>query len=61
MSGKAACIRLNPADNCAVALENLKKGSSYPAGNRTVPGVQNIERGHKIALADLSAGDSIIR
>lgn len=61
MSGKAACIRLNPADNCAVALENLKKGQSYPVGSRMVLCGQDIERGHKIALFDLSAGDPVIK
>ena len=61
MSEKAACIRLTPADNCAVALENLKKGRSYPVGNRTVICGQDIERGHKMALVDLSAGDFVVK
>ena len=61
MSKKAVCIRLSPADNCAVALEDLKKGQICPVGDRTVLCRQDIARGHKIALADLPSGETVIK
>ena len=61
MSKKAACICLSPADNCAVALEDLKEGRSYPVGSRTILCRQDIERGHKMALVDLAVGDPVIK
>ena len=50
-------LRINPADNVAVALTDLSKGES-------VEGVvlsEDIPRGHKIVLEDLSEGDNVIK
>ena len=50
-------IKINPADNVAVALEDL-------AGGEVVEGVTlkvNVPRGHKIVLRDLKAGDDVIK
>ena len=50
-------IKINPADNVAVALEDLAKGD-------VVEGVtlsMDIPRGHKIVLKDLKAGDNVIK
>lgn len=50
-------IKINPADNVAVALEDLSKGE-------VVEGVtlsMDIPRGHKIVLQDLKAGDNVIK
>ena len=50
-------IKINPADNVAVALEDLSKGE-------VVEGVtlsMDIPRGHKIVLAPLKAGDNVIK
>ena len=50
-------IKINPADNVAVALEDLSKGS-------VVEGVtlsMDIPRGHKIVLNDLKAGENVIK
>ena len=46
-------IKINPADNVAVALQDLTKGA-------VVEGVtlsMDIPRGHKIVLHDLKAGE----
>ncbi|MBQ9410469.1 MAG: altronate dehydratase [Bacteroidales bacterium] len=50
-------IKINPADNVAVALQDLLKGE-------VVEGVAlqtDIPRGHKIVLTDLKAGDNVIK
>ena len=50
-------IKINPADNVAVALRDLSKGDS-------VEGVvlsMDIPRGHKIVLRDLKAGENVIK
>ena len=50
-------IKINPADNVAVALQDLAKGE-------VVEGVtlgMDIPRGHKIVLKDLKAGEDVIK
>lgn len=50
-------IKINPDDNVAVALTDLKAGD-------VVLGVtlgQDVPRGHKITLCDLKAGDNVIK
>ncbi len=50
-------IKINPADNVAVALEDLSKGE-------VVEGVvlsMDIPRGHKIVLEGLKAGENVIK
>ena len=50
-------IKINPADNVAVALQDLSKGA-------VVEGVtlsMDVPRGHKIVLRDLKAGDNVIK
>ena len=50
-------IKINPADNVAVALQDLQKGE-------VVEGVvlgMDIPRGHKIVLRELKAGENVIK
>ena len=50
-------IKINPADNVAVALRDLSKGA-------VVEGVtlsMDIPRGHKIVLRDLKAGENVVK
>ena len=50
-------IKINPADNVAVALQDLCKGA-------VVEGVtlsMDIPRGHKIVLHDLKAGENVVK
>ena len=50
-------IKINPADNVVVALEDLLQGE-------TVEGLQllsDVPRGHKVLLKDLHAGDDVIK
>lgn len=51
-------IRINPADNVAVALKDLK------AGTAVIDGVvlkEDIPAGHKMTLKDMAAGDNVIK
>ena len=56
-----AFLRINAADNVAVALEPLATGSviSLPEGDVTV--LEDIPAGHKIALSDIAAGEKIVK
>ena len=50
-------IKINPADNVAVALQDLAAGE-------VVEGVKlltDVPRGHKIVLRDLVAGENVIK
>ena len=50
-------IKINPADNVAVALQDLSQGT-------VVEGVtlsMDIPRGHKIVLHDLKAGENVVK
>ena len=50
-------IKINPADNVAVALQDLPKGEAVEG---VVLGM-DIPRGHKIVLQDLKVGDNVIK
>ena len=50
-------IRINPADNVAVALEDLSKGEVVEGVTLLV----DVPRGHKIVLSALKAGDNVIK
>ena len=50
-------IKINPADNVAVALEDLLKGEVVEGVTLTM----DIPRGHKIVLVGLKAGDNVIK
>ncbi len=50
-------IKINPADNVAVALEDLSKGEVVEGVTLLV----DIPRGHKIVLRDLKAGENVIK
>ena len=54
-------IKINPADNVAVATEAARKGKLYRAGDEDIVPASDIPAGHKIALRDLAAGDNIIK
>lgn len=54
-------IQINPLDNVAVALENLNPGDILQVNGRSVCVAEEIPRGHKVALTDLSAGSEVIK
>ncbi len=54
-------IRLHPRDNVAVALEDVAKGEGLSVDGLELAAAENVQRGHKIALSPIPAGESIIK
>jgi altronate hydrolase len=54
-------IRINPADNVAVAVEAARGGELYRVGDEDIVPTNDIPAGHKIALKEFAPGDSIIK
>ncbi|NLC73686.1 MAG: altronate dehydratase, partial [Clostridiales bacterium] len=57
-------IRINPEDNVAVALEDIKKDEVFNVGSSLtdiVNALDDVPRGHKIALCDIAAGTTVIK
>ena len=52
-------IRIHPGDNVAVALEDVARGEIPAAGGPAA--LEDIRRGHKMALEDIPAGGDIIK
>ena len=57
--GKA--LQIHEKDNVAVALTDLKCGEPVSIGEVTVVPSEGIGRGHKVALMDIPAGESVIK
>ncbi len=54
-------IRIHPADNVAVAVEDLPGGAEVRAGDMTVTTAEAIPAGHKLALAPIAAGAAVVK
>ncbi len=54
-------IHINPADNVAVAVEDLSKGETLHINDTAITLLQDIPAGHKIALQDFKENDNIIK
>ncbi|MBQ8424347.1 MAG: altronate dehydratase [Coprobacter sp.] len=54
-------IKINPADNVAVAIDPLKKGDCITVDGVSVVVAEDIPAGHKVALKDFSADEHIIK
>ena len=57
----AKIIRIHEKDNVAVALSPITAGEEISVGGVTVKAREDIPQGHKIALADIAEGESIIK
>ena len=56
------CIKINSADNVAVALSrDLKRGEEVIVADQTILIREDIARGHKFALCDMSQGQDVIK
>jgi altronate hydrolase len=55
------CIKINPADNVAVAINDLPQGHVVTIGEDTVTLLSDIPAGHKFALSDIPAQTDIIK
>lgn len=54
-------IQINPADNVAVAVDNLTAGTELNINGQPVTLLEDILAGHKIALKDFAVDDHIIK
>ncbi|MBQ9438747.1 MAG: altronate dehydratase [Lachnospiraceae bacterium] len=54
-------VKINPNDKVAVALTDLKAGESLQVDGVNVSIQEDIPQGHKFALADLAAGEAVIK
>lgn len=54
-------IQINPSDNVAVALTDISSGETISLDNMTITAIENIARGHKIALYDINDGSDITK
>lgn len=54
-------IQINPLDNVAVAVEDLRTGELLHVGGKIIALQQDIPAGHKVALQDFKEGDLIIK
>ena len=54
-------IRINPGDNVAVALTDIPKGSVKTVEGVEVVFLDEVKRGHKVALADIKEGAPVIK
>lgn len=54
-------VKINPADNVAVALRDYSKGETVVLDNLSVTLMEDIARGHKFALEDIKEGEAVIK
>lgn len=54
-------LKINPADNVAVALDLLKAGETVTVEGATLVLKEDVENGHKFALQDIPAGENVIK
>lgn len=54
-------MQINTRDNVAVALRDFKKGEIILAGSQSVSLLQDVPRGHKIALQPIGKGENVIK
>jgi altronate hydrolase len=54
-------IQIHPDDNVAVALADIKKGEALEAAGISLTAVEDVARGHKIALRDISEGQPVVK
>ncbi len=54
-------IRINPADNVAVAIEALKAGETIDIDGQRITLNNDVPAGHKILLSDLVEGENVIK
>lgn len=54
-------LKINDKDNVAVALEGIKKGDIFTLDGLRVEALEDIDKGHKIALRAIEAGENVIK
>lgn len=54
-------LKINPADNVAVAISPLSKGTVVDIDGDSITLVSDIPAGHKFALRDLAQGENVVK
>ncbi|MGB9840729.1 UxaA family hydrolase [Thermovenabulum sp.] len=54
-------IKIHEGDNVAVTLEDVKKGEALTSGSSSIVALEDIDKGHKIALRDIRKDENIIK
>lgn len=54
-------LRIHPDDNVAVALSDIKKDTVINEDISAIQTLEDISRGHKVALSDIAKGDAVIK
>ncbi len=54
-------LKINPADNVAVAITPLEKGRVIDIDGKSIALVTDIPAGHKVALQDIACGENVIK
>lgn len=56
-----AVFKIHETDNVAVALDNIRRGERLAVDEREITALEDIAKGHKMALDNLSKGDKVIK
>ncbi len=54
-------LKINPADNVAIAIADLKVGETITVDQTTVILKENVPAGHKVTLKDFAEGENVIK
>ena len=54
-------LKINPADNVAVAITPLKAGETIQIDGQEITLKTDIPAGHKVTLQDFNEGDNIVK
>ena len=54
-------IKINPADNVAVAIAPLRKGTTVTVDGSEITIVDDIPAGHKFALEPIAEGENVVK
>ena len=57
----AEFIKINVADNVAVAIHDVEAGGSFDIDGTSLTTLARIPAGHKVALKDMEAGEDVIK
>lgn len=59
---KSNALKINPADNVAIAIRDIKKGEAVIVdGTEICTAAEDIAASHKIALKSIPRGEQVIR
>ena len=57
----AEFIKINPADNVAVAINDVEAGVGFGIDGVSITTLTKIPAGHKVALKDLAEGEDVVK